>query len=98
MEQVTGFEPVSSAWQAEILTIILYLHIGPGVDRTLDSLDLHMPKRFHKFTPWSRRQESNLQPTDYKSVALPVAPRRHISFPRIRTLLVPITYAKWRAH
>ena len=27
MEQVTGFEPVSSAWQAEILTIILYLHI-----------------------------------------------------------------------
>ena len=26
MEQVTGFEPVSSAWQAEILTIILYLH------------------------------------------------------------------------
>ena len=28
LEQVTGFEPVSSAWQAEILTIILYLHIG----------------------------------------------------------------------
>ena len=52
MEQVTGFEPVSSAWQAEILTIILYLHI------------------------WSRQQESNLQPTDYKSVALPIAPRR----------------------
>ena len=25
MEQVTGFEPVSSAWQAEILAIILYL-------------------------------------------------------------------------
>ena len=54
MEQVTGFEPVSSAWQAEILTIILYLHI------------------------WSRQQESNLQPTDYKSVALPIAPYRHI--------------------
>ena len=27
---------------------------------------------------WCRRQESNLQPTDYKSVALPVAPRRHM--------------------
>ena len=27
MEQVTGFEPVSSAWQAEILTIILYLQV-----------------------------------------------------------------------
>lgn len=26
LEQVTGFEPVSSAWQAEILAIILYLH------------------------------------------------------------------------
>ena len=25
---------------------------------------------------WSRQQESNLQPTDYKSVALPIAPRR----------------------
>ena len=29
---------------------------------------------------WSWRQESNLQPTDYKSVALPVAPRQHIEF------------------
>ena len=27
---------------------------------------------------WSSRQESNLQPTDYKSVALPIAPREHI--------------------
>ena len=27
---------------------------------------------------WSWRQESNLQPTDYKSVALPIAPRQHI--------------------
>lgn len=27
---------------------------------------------------WSRQQESNLQPTDYKSVALPIAPRRHM--------------------
>ena len=27
LEQVTGFEPVSSAWQAEILTFILYLHL-----------------------------------------------------------------------
>ncbi len=26
---------------------------------------------------WSWRQELNLQPTDYKSVALPVAPRQH---------------------
>ena len=31
LEQVTGFEPVSSAWQAEILTIILYLHLEPAV-------------------------------------------------------------------
>ena len=31
MEQVTGFEPVSSAWQAEILAIILYLHLEPIV-------------------------------------------------------------------
>ena len=30
MEQVTGFEPVSSAWQAEILAIILYLHKTRG--------------------------------------------------------------------
>ena len=26
MEQVTGFEPVSSVWQTERLTIVLYLH------------------------------------------------------------------------
>ena len=52
MEQVTGLEPVSSVWQTERLTIVLYLHL------------------------WSRQQESNLQPTDYKSVALPIAPRR----------------------
>ena len=32
MEQVTGFEPVSSAWQAEILTIILYLHGISGTE------------------------------------------------------------------
>ena len=64
MEQVKGIEPLLSAWQADVLTAILHLRIGPGVDRTRDSLDLHMPKRFHKFTPWSRRQELNLQPTD----------------------------------
>ena len=52
MEQVTGFEPVSSVWQTERLTVVLYLHM------------------------WSRQQELNLQPTDYKSVALPIAPRR----------------------
>ena len=27
---------------------------------------------------WSRQQESNLQPTDYKSVALPIAPCRQM--------------------
>ena len=27
LEQVTGLEPVLSAWQAEVLTTILYLHI-----------------------------------------------------------------------
>ena len=30
MEQVTGFEPVLSAWQAEVLTTILYLHLNLG--------------------------------------------------------------------
>ena len=28
---------------------------------------------------WSTRQESNLQPADYKSAALPVEPRVHIT-------------------
>ena len=30
LEQVTGFEPVLSAWQAEVLTTILYLHLNLG--------------------------------------------------------------------
>ena len=35
MEQVTGIEPASSAWKADILAIVLHLHIGaPDGTRT----------------------------------------------------------------
>ena len=53
MEQVTGFEPVTPAWQAGVLPLY-YTCI------------------------WSRWQESNLQPADYKSAALPIVLHRHL--------------------
>ena len=42
---------------------------------------------------WSRQQESNLQPTDYKSVALPVAPYRQME----RVTGIEPVYSAWKA-
>ena len=52
--------------------------MGSGAGRTLGSLGLYIPKRIHKFTPWRPRLESNPQPADYKSAALPVVLLGHL--------------------
>lgn len=39
MEQITGIEPASPAWEAEVLTIERYLHYG-----ALDGIRTHTPK------------------------------------------------------
>ena len=49
-----------------------------GIEPTTSRLsgERSRPSELHSYK--CRQQESNLQPTDYKSVALPIAPRRHM--------------------
>lgn len=39
MEQITGIEPASSAWEADVLTIVLYLHKPSPEKRTVISIE-----------------------------------------------------------
>ena len=60
-------------------------------DEEQDSLD-NIKKRLrkHGLTPWSRRQESNPQPVDYKSTALPIELQRHGGRSETRTRNRPV--------
>ena len=73
---MTGFSPVVSLYLALFSSWLLVLAYQPFL--------LIVAEEY----PQCRQQESNLQPTDYKSVALPIAPCRqmdHVS-PRSRLL------------
>ena len=67
-EQYVGFKPTPSDWKSEMLI-------------TNTSTALTKPKclicQGHLGIPLSREQESNLQPADYKSAALPIELSRH---------------------
>ena len=79
MEQVTGFEPVSSAWQAEILTIILYLH-GISDARAGPALSSSVTTPESGGDIQNRTEDERLQSSRFT-----IKLYRHISFPRIRT-------------
>ena len=71
MEQVTGFEPVTPAWQAGVLplyyTCIKRKEIMQSpYGRYPRVLSLLLTKTLTMQQEWSRRQESNLQPSHYK--------------------------------
>ena len=78
-----GVEPRSLAWKARVLADIRVMQMPLSPATTYLTViccykTTTMAVLFLLFPPESPRQESNLQPSDYKSLALPVAPRQHI--------------------
>ena len=93
-----GIEPTSQPWQGRIITVILHLHMGSGADRTLGSLDLYIPKEGFTSLPLGGDIQNRTEDERLQSSRFTIKLYRHVSFPRIRTLLMPITYAIRRAH
>ena len=67
MGWMTGLEPAASRatiWRSSQLNYTHHISGYYGRPRRVERLDFHY---------WSWRQESNLQPADYKSAALPLS-------------------------
>ena len=85
MAGAVGIEPTSEVLETSVLPLN-YAPVtgGGGQIRTAEpeGADLQSAAFSHFATPpfksWCRRKELNPQPTDYKSVALPIELLRHI--------------------
>ena len=73
---LAGFEPAHDGVKVRCLTAWLYPNGGGGQIRTAEpeGADLQSAAFSHFATPpkWCRPEDLNPQPTDYKSVALPI--------------------------
>ena len=85
LERVMGIEPTLSAWKAEVLPLnYTRVRYNSGRDDTIRTCDPLVPNQvlyqaeLRPVKKWCRREDLNPQPTDYKSVALPVELQRHI--------------------
>lgn len=76
MARAKGIEPLYLGSKPSALTVVLrpnhLMVLSYHIDKMLSG------KLFPKKEKWSWRQDLNLQPPDYKSDALPIAPRQHI--------------------
>ena len=78
-----GIEPTRSAWKAEVLplnyTRMEWWGETDSNHRTRRELSYSQPRLATSLPPhWCRLEELNPQPTDYKSVALPIELSRRV--------------------
>ena len=82
LERVKRIELSQSAWKAEVLplnyTRLLLMGRLMGIEPTSVGATIRCVNHFATIAVWCRKQDLNPQPTDYKSVALPIELFRHL--------------------
>ncbi len=74
LERVKRIELSQSAWKAEVLPLNYTRILGRlmGIEPTNVGATIRCVNHFATIAIWCRKQDLNPQPTDYKSVALPI--------------------------